>query len=84
MLLSEIVFLRDKEKQHKKKTPSNSRILNDLNSEQSQVCEDLDEYKKIIEFMTEEMNDVHKKLMEKDMKIEKLEAQMRRYEQELL
>lgn len=33
--------------------------------------------------MTEEMNEAHKKLMDKDMLIDKLKEQIRRYEREL-
>lgn len=47
------------------------------------MCEDVEEYKKVIEYMTEEMNEVCRKVMEKDTKIEKLEAQLQRYQAEL-
>ena len=43
-----------------------------MNSEQSKDYEDVEEYKKLIQFMTEEMNDVSKKIVEKDNKIDKL------------
>lgn len=43
-----------------------------MNSEQSKDYEDVEEYKKIIQFMTEEMNEVSKKIMEKDTRIDKL------------
>lgn len=33
--------------------------------------------------MTDEMNEASKKIIEKDMRIEKLEAQVKRYEREL-
>lgn len=74
MLLSEIIFLRDKEKKGRKRDPnlSNSNFLSQMNSEQSKVYEDVEEYKKLIQFMTQEMNEVSKKVIEKDIKIEKL------------
>ncbi len=43
-----------------------------MNSEQSKDYEDVEEYKKIIQLMTEEMNEVSKKIMEKDNRIDKL------------
>lgn len=43
-----------------------------MNSDASKDYEDIEEYKKIIEYMTSEMTDVSKKIIEKDNKIEKL------------
>ena len=85
MLLSEIVFLREKKKGKGRIGASQlegSNFLGDMDSERSKVEEDVEEYKKMIQFMTEEMNEVSKKVIEKDILIQKLEGQIRRYQQE--
>lgn len=60
-----------------------SNFLSEIHSEASRDYEDIEEYKKIIEYMTNEMTEVSKKIAEKDNIIEKLEALVRRYEREL-
>ena len=65
MLLSEIVFLRDKKKNKvkpdKENSAENSRFL-DLKSERSQELEDVEAYKEIISEMEKDMNDALQKL----------------------
>jgi butyrate kinase len=62
---------------------SGSNFLSDMNSEQSRDDGDLEEYKKIIQIMTVEMNEVCQIVKERDAKIEKMEALVKRLEKEL-
>ena len=55
MLLSEIIFLREKGKGRNRLQESGlsrSNFLGDMHSEASKDYEDIEEYKKIIEYMT--------------------------------